>query len=56
MSIVFGLPMASASEYPNRRCAAAFQLTMIPFRFLETIASLEESTMAACLSRASNAR
>ena len=53
--MVTGRPMASAAEYPKVRSAAPFQLLIIPCRSLETMASSEDSTMAARLARACSA-
>ena len=41
------LPMISSERYPKMRSAAAFQLVIIPFRSFETMASSDDSTMAA---------
>ena len=40
-------PMISLARYPKIRSAPAFQRVMIPLRSLTTIASLEDSTIAA---------
>ena len=53
--MVTGCPTASASVYPKIRCADAFQLVIMRSRFLEMIASSEDSTMAASLRRDSSA-
>jgi hypothetical protein len=50
--MVIGCPTASDSLYPKIRCAPAFQLSITPSRFLEMIASSDDSTIAACLNRA----
>jgi hypothetical protein len=42
-------PTASAGVYPKIRSAPRFQVRMIPFRSLLTMASSEEATMAASL-------
>src|ERR1044071_1984911 len=42
-------PIASCSEYPKILCALLFQLVMIPLRFLLTIASSDESIIAASI-------
>jgi hypothetical protein len=54
--IVMGCPIASASVYPNIRCAPAFQAEITPSRFLAMIASFEDSTMESYRKRTSSAR
>ena len=51
-----GRPIASAAVQPNIRSAAGFHEVMIPSRVLLTIASSEESTMAASRARVSSKR
>jgi hypothetical protein len=40
-------PTISFAEYPKIRSAAAFQVRMVPSSFLLTMASSEDSTIAA---------
>lgn len=54
--MVMGCPIASFSEYPKMRCAAAFQLVISASRSLEMIASSEDSIRSAYLNRVSSAR
>jgi hypothetical protein len=55
MSRVTGRPNASRAVYPNSRSAPAFQLVMTPLRSLLTMASSDDSTIAASLARPSSA-
>src|SRR5262245_26209371 len=48
-SIAIGRPIASSAVEPNIRSAAAFQLTIVAFRSVLTIASSAESTIAASI-------
>src|ERR1051325_4256505 len=56
ITIVIDLPTASSAVYPNRSSAPLFQDVMMPFRSLLTIASSDDSTMAASLSVGSGGR
>src|SRR4051812_17307082 len=47
MMIVIGFPITSSAVYPNIRSAARFHVVMIPLRSLLTIASSDDSTIAA---------
>src|ERR1017187_9685291 len=49
-------PSISPAEYPNIRSAPAFQLMIVPSRALPTIASSEDSTMAASRESDASAR
>ena len=51
-----GCPTASSAVYSKMRSAAAFQLVMIPSRFLEMMASSDDSTMDASQALSSSGR
>src|ERR1051326_7916443 len=51
-SLMMDWPIISPAEYPKTRSAALFQLITMPLRFLLTMASSEESTIASCNSSA----
>src|ERR1051326_2039429 len=55
MRVVIDRPMISFAFQPNMRSAALFQLVTIPLRSLLTMASSEDSTMAASRSSARSA-
>jgi len=47
--IVIGRPITSAALYPKMRSAPAFQVMIVPFRSLLTIASSDDATIAASI-------